>query len=201
MGRYVVGISGASGIILGYKTASALAAIGHHVELCITSSALFAAKLEMGSSFSTGKKFVDAMPSEIRKNVTLHPIHDIGATIASGSFSTEGMAIVPCSMATIAALSWGLADNLVRRAADVTLKEKRPLILVPRETPFSAIHLENLLRLAKCGATILPPVPAWYTFPQNMEEIENFIVGKVLDAFKLPHDLYPKWEGSRHTKM
>jgi len=195
MGRYVIGISGASGVILGFRTVIALATMGHEVELILTQHALYAAKIEMGNGMATGKKFVEALPKEIQGKVTLHPVNDIAASVASGSYPTEGMAIIPCSMATAAAVSLGLADNALRRAADVTIKEKRPLILVPREAPLSEIHLENLLRLAKLGAIIIPPVPAWYTLPKSLDDIENFIVGKVLDAFKLPHTLYPRWTG------
>ena len=105
-------------------------------------------------------------------------------------------------MATLAAIACGLSDNLLRRAADVTLKEKRPLVIVPRESPFSEIHLENMLKLAKCGAAIVPPIPAWYTEPKSIADMENFIVGKALDALKIEHDVYPRWTGSlKHAKQ
>jgi 4-hydroxy-3-polyprenylbenzoate decarboxylase len=113
---------------------------------------------------------------------TYHPPTDLGAPIASGTFPTLGMAIIPCSMATVAAIAHGLADNLVRRAADVCLKERRPLVLVPREAPLSAIHLENMARLATLGVTILPPEPAFYLRPQTVDEVVDFVVQRAILA-------------------
>ncbi len=192
MGRYVVGVSGASGIILALRTLEALTTLGHHVELTMSQYALYTAALEMGKEYSTPTKFL----SHIKNSdlVTLHSNQDVGCAIASGSFITDGMIIIPCSVTTLAAVAVGLGDNALRRAADVTLKEKRPLIIVPREAPFSEIHLENMLKLSRMGTTILPPVPAWYTQPKSLEDVENFIVGKVLDALKVDHSLYPRWK-------
>src|SRR5205085_1292948 len=110
---------------------------------------------------------------------------DMSSRICSGSFLWDGMVVVPCSMSTLAALSCGLSDNVLRRAADVTLKERRKLILVPRESPFSQIHLENMLRLCQRGATIVPPIPGWYTKPTTLDEVENFIVGRILDQLNI----------------
>lgn len=193
MGRYIVGVTGASGMILAWRMIHAFTTLGHHVELVMSQSALYTTSLELGKEYATPAKFI----SQIEKQalVSIHTNQDVGCTIASGSFITDGMVIIPCSMATLAAISIGLGDNALRRAADVTIKEKRPLILVPRETPFSEIHLENMLRLSRLGAIIIPPIPAWYTKPQTLEDIENFIIGKVLDAFKLfDHTLYPRWK-------
>jgi flavin prenyltransferase len=194
MHRYVVGVSGASGVILAYKTIIELVMHGYHVDLVLSSYAAYTASLEMGKEFSTPKRFYGQLPAEIQKHVTLHGNQDVGAAIASGSFQVKGMVIVPCSMSTVAAVAFGLGDNCLRRAADVTLKEKRPLIVVPREAPFGIIHLENLLKLAQAGATIIPPVPAWYNKAQTMEDVENFIVGKVLDALKIENEIYPRWK-------
>ncbi len=186
MGRLVVGVSGASGIVLAHRLISVVEC---EVDLVMTPSALYTASLEMGREYATAKRFVDSLS----KKVKLHAINDLGAGIASGSYPTVGMVIIPCSMTTVAAIAMGLGDNCLRRAADVTLKERRPLIIVPRESPLAEIHLENLLKLTKRGATIVPPMPAWYTNPQTIEDVENFIVGKVLDALKMDHSLYPRW--------
>jgi len=192
MGRYVVGVSGASGIVLALHTLRALTEQGHRVELTISQYALYTAALELGKGYNTPSKFLSHV--EKQDLVTIHSNQDVGCAIASGSFITDGMLIIPCSVTTLAAIAVGLGDNALRRAADVTLKEKRPLIIVPREAPFSEIHLENMLKLSRLGATILPPVPAWYTEPQSLEDVEKFIVGKVLDALKIKHDLYPRWK-------
>jgi 4-hydroxy-3-polyprenylbenzoate decarboxylase len=194
MSRFVVGITGASGVALAYKLVIALAAAGHEIELLISKHGLYTATLEMGKQFNSAPKFVGQLPAEVQEKTRLHGIHDVGCAVASGSYPVDGMIVIPCSMATVAAIAIGLGDNALRRAADVTLKEKRPLILVPRESPFSAIHLENLLKLSQIGATILPPVPAWYTQPKTIEDVENFIVGKVLDLLRIEHKLYQRWK-------
>jgi len=193
MARIVVGVSGASGIVLAIKAVSALGELGHDIELVVTKHGFHTAAYELGKEYASPNMFLQKLSEEGRKRVRLHAIQDMGAAICSGSFLTLGMLIIPCSMATVAAVSLGLSDNCLRRAADVTLKEKRPLILVPRESPLSEIHLENMLRLARLGASILPPVPAWYNGMQSMDEIENFIVGKALDLFKIEHTLYKRW--------
>jgi len=194
MARYVVGITGASGISLAYRLITILAQKDHKIELVISQHALYSATLELGKEFRTADKFLSQLPPEVQEKITLHPIQDVGCAVASGSFPVDGMIIIPCSMTTAAAISIGLGDNALRRAADVTLKEKRPLILVPRETPFGEIHLENLLKLSRLGATIVPPIPAWYTQPKTIEDVENFIVGKVLDLLRIEHQLYKRWK-------
>lgn len=193
MARYVVGITGASGVSLAHRLIAFLASHGHQIELIISQHGLYTASLEMGKKFSTASKFVSQLSPEVQEKTTLHAVQDVGCAVASGSYLVEGMIVIPCSMATVAAISIGLGDNALRRAADVTLKEKRPLILVPRETPLSEIHLENLLKLSRLGATIIPPVPAWYTQPKTIEDVENYIIGKVLDLLRIPHSLYPRW--------
>lgn len=194
MGRYVVGVSGASGVILARRAALALLEMGHYVELVMTSSALYTTSYEMGSAYAATGQFLHPLSSDLKERLTLHSIHDVGSSIASGSFVTDGMLIIPCSMGTLAAISTGLADNALRRAADVTLKERRRLVIVPREAPLSEIHLEHMLRLTRLGAIIVPPMPAWYTQPKSVEEIELFIVGKAFDALKIEHTLYPRWK-------
>jgi 4-hydroxy-3-polyprenylbenzoate decarboxylase len=193
MARIVVGVSGASGTILAYKTIYALVHAGYDVDLVLTKAALMTAGQEMGKEFATTKGFLSHLDDKALEKVTHHPINDFGATIASGSFKTEGMIIVPCSMATLAAVGLGLSDNLIRRAADVVIKERRKLVIVPREAPLSAIHLQHMLSLSQVGAYIVAPVPAWYTLPKSLSDIEDFIVGKILDCFGIEHKLYPRW--------
>ena len=120
------------------------------------------------------------------------------APVASGSNPADAMAICPCSMGTLAAVACGLADNLIERAADVMLKEQRPLVLVPRETPFSAIHLENMLRLSRAGAVILPANPGFYHHPTRLEDLVDFVVARVLDLLRVEHQLTPRWGDERH---
>lgn len=196
MKRFVVGVSGASGIVLALKLIRGLIDSGMHVELIFTQNALYTAMLELGKEYRTSAKILEKWFSEKTDQLTLHAIQDVGASIASGSYLVDGMIIIPCSMSTVAAIACGLGDNALRRAADVTIKEKRPLILVPREAPLSTLHLENLLKLSQLGATIIPPVPAWYNQPKSLEDVENFIVGKVLDSLRIPHTLYPRWKAS-----
>ena len=119
------------------------------------------------------------------------------APVASGSNPADAMAVCPCSMGTLGAIAHGLADNLIERAADVMLKERRPLILVPRETPLSSIHLDNMGKLAHAGAVILPPAPGFYTRPQTVADIVDFVVARVLDQLRVPHDLMPRWGEDR----
>lgn len=127
-----------------------------------------------------------------------HPNADIGATIASGSFRMEGMVVVPCSMGSLSSIANGASNNLLTRAADVALKEGRQLLLVPRETPLHAIHLENMLKLARLGVRIIPAMPAFYYQPSSMDEMIDFMVGKVMDNMNLDHDLYRRW-GDDHN--
>jgi len=127
--------------------------------------------------------------------IHLHDFKDLTAPIASGSYPTEGMIIIPCSMGTLGAIASGLSQNLIHRAADCTIKEGRKLVLVPRETPLSAIHLENMLKLARLGVRMVPPMPAFYGDQQKVEDLVDFVVGKVLDQFGIVHALYPRWVG------
>lgn len=195
MVRIVVGISGASGIILAHKTIQALTTMGHIVECIMTKDAVFTALEEMGEAFCSPLKFIQSLSPEQQKLIRNHHISDFGSPLASGTFHFDAMAVIPCSMASIAAAAIGLSDNLLRRVIDVTIKEKRRLVLVPREAPLSEIHLENMLRLARAGAVILPPQPAWYTKPKTLDDVEQHIVGRILDALQIPSNNYPRWNG------
>jgi len=183
--RIVVGITGASGIIYGVRTLEVLHDCGIETELIISKTAPKILELE------TGKRVEDLI-SLCRH---YYSNDDLFAPISSGSYPTDGMVIVPCSMATLACIAHGISDNLIRRAAEVTLKEGRKLVLVPRETPLNQIHLENMLSLQRAGAVILPACPAFYHRPSSIQEIVDFVVGKILDIFEIPHQLYRRWKG------
>jgi 4-hydroxy-3-polyprenylbenzoate decarboxylase len=131
----------------------------------------------------------------VRERLHLLPIEEIGACIASGSFLTEGMAVVPCSMSTLSGIAHGRSSNLLERAADVVLKEGRSLLVAPREMPLNTIHLENMLTLSRMGVAIVPPMPGFYHHPETIEDMVNFVVGKILDRLRIPNQLFDRWEG------
>jgi flavin prenyltransferase len=192
MERFIVGISGASGFILGLKTASALAGKGYQVDLILTDAARITASEELGGGEWNDERILAFFSQELRPSITCYSIHNIGAPCASGSYRCKGMIIIPCSMSTLAAIALGLADNLLRRAADVTIKERRRLVIVPRELPLSPIHLEHMCTLARLNVAILPPQPAWYQKPKTMEEMENFFVARAVEQLGVEID-YPRW--------
>lgn len=181
-----MGITGSSapqyGIAL-LRTLGALASIETH--LVVSNAARRTIALETGLDPDDVCKLADVV----------HPADDLAAPIASGSFLTAGMAVVPCSMKTLAAVAHGLTDDLLTRACDVTLKERRRLVLVTRETPLSLIHLRNMVAVTEAGATVLPPVPAFYHHPKTVEDLIGHIVGKVLDQFGIEHDAFERWGG------
>lgn len=181
MARFVVGVTGASGTRLAHLVIDHLTRLDHNVELVISRDAPMTILQEMGEAYSSPQKFLQTFSHQQQERIALHQINDFEAPIASGSYKHDGCLIVPCSMATLGAISHGIADNLIRRAADVTLKERRKLVLVPRETPLHEIHLENMLRLCRMGACIFPPEPAWYMRPKTLEEMEEFMVSRILD--------------------
>lgn len=184
----VIGITGASGSALASSTVERLLSMDVPVIATASSAARMVWQEEMEESFGAAlERWSDS------GEFTYYASGDLRAPIASGTFPTLGMAIVPCSMATVAAIAHGLADNLARRAADVCLKERRPLVLVPRETPLNAIHLENMAALARLGVTILPPAPAFYLRPKTVDDIVSFTVHRTLAALgvidSLPRDM------------
>lgn len=191
MKKVVLAITGASGIIYGLKLLDNLLKI-FKVELILTDSSISVMKYENNLSIS---KVDDFKKIYDFNNLTVYSERDIYAPLASGSHITEGMFIVPCSMKTLSAIANGYADNLVTRTADVMIKEKRKLIISPREMPFSAIHLENMLKLARLGAVIAPPIPAFYNNPQTIDDLVNFVVGKLLDCMGIENDVYRRWNG------
>jgi flavin prenyltransferase len=190
---WIVGLTGASGAIYGVKLTRALLESGRDVHLVVTDAGWRVLKDEMGWDAADRIAQLDKYFGGLPGNLRYHSVKDIGASIASGSFRTAGMVIVPCSMGTLSAISRGASDNLLERAADVILKEGRPLLLVPRETPLHAIHLENMLILARMGVKIVPAMPGFYHMPVTLEESIDFMVGKVLDLMDIEHDLYRRW--------
>lgn len=176
----VVGITGASGSVLARAAIDLLLSMELPVIATASSAARMVWREEMDESFGDAlERWVDS------GRFSYYAIGDLAAPIASGTLPTLGMAVVPCSMGTVAAIAHGLADNLLRRAADVSLKERRPLVLVPRETPLSAIHLENMASLARLGVTILPPEPAFYLRQQSLDEVVSFVVHRTVMALGL----------------
>lgn len=194
--RWVVGITGASGSIYGVRLIEALLSLGLDVHIVITDAGWRVLKEELGWEVTKRLDVLERKFGSYEGMFQYHPIQDIGASIASGSFRAAGMFIMPCSMGTLSAIAHGASDNLMGRAADVMLKEGRPLIIVPRETPLHAIHLENMLKLARLGVRIVPAMPAFYHGPQTIEDMVNFLVGKVLDQVNIEHELYTRWGDS-----
>ena len=196
--RTVVAITGASGAIYGFRLAEFLVRRRLPIYLVVTQAARLVAKHELGLDFGGGesgqaqKTLVNYFKSGAKEIQWLEPM-DLLAPIASGSHKTRGMVVAPCSMGAASGIAHGSSRDLVERAADVILKEKRPLILVPRETPLSPIHLENLLSLSRIGVHIVPAAPAFYQRPKSVEEMVDFIVGRVLDLLGVEHDLFKRW--------
>ncbi|BFG78827.1 UbiX family flavin prenyltransferase [Paraburkholderia terrae] len=185
--RIVVGISGASGAMIGVRLLAALRRLGtHETHLIVSASGAITAAQEMGLTRSDLDGLADIA----------HNVRDIGATIASGSFVTEGMVIAPCSMKTLAGVANGFADNLLTRAADVMLKERRRLVLVARETPLNLAHLRNMTLATEMGAIVMPPVPAFYAHPKTIEDVVDHTVGRILDLFAIEHrEIAKRWSG------
>lgn len=181
--KLVVGISGASGAIYGVRLLQELKNAGIEVALILTRPG--AEVLEMETSFSS---------IELEGLVeTVHSNKDLSAPPASGSHLFDAMVICPCSLSTLSMIAGGISDSLITRAAAVTIKERRKLILVPRETPLSTIHLRNMLTLSEDGVIILPPAPAFYQGPKSLDDLVDFIVGRILDSLNIRHNLYRRW--------
>lgn len=189
--RLVVALTGASGVRHGVRLLEALASHPDVESHLVLSDWAVANLLQ-----ETGKGPADLLPLVAR----VHGASDLAAPLASGSFLTDGMVIVPCSMRTLAAVATGLCDNLITRAADVCLKEGRKLVICPRETPLGALHLENLLKLARLGVRIVPPMPAYYTNPQTIDDLIDHHVMKILDQFGLSSPGDRRWTGPHHTR-
>lgn len=202
MKSYIVAISGASGAVYGIRLVEELLRSGISVHLCVSGTAFTIIRTETGTDLSgrtepeTEKKIQKFFRS---RKIRYHHEHNLAAPISSGSFLTDGMFVVPCSMKTLSGIANGYANNLIERAADVMLKEGRRLIIAPREMPFSAIHLENMLKLSRLGVTIAPPVPAFYQKPRDLNDLVNFVVGKILDSAGIRHALFKRWASAIKT--
>ncbi len=190
--RILLAITGASGSVYGLRLVEELLKGAHAVTLVASASGAEVCR------FETGVELGDADALKQRWNLpdaalTLRGADDLWAPEASGSAAPDAMVIAPCSMGTVGRIAAGISDNLIERAADVLLKEARPLVLLPRETPLSAIHLENLLKLSRAGARIVPAMPGFYHQPQSLEDMVNFVVGKLLDQLGIAHRLFKRW--------
>ena len=184
--KLIVAITGATGVIYGVRLLQALRALPEvHSHLLISEAGV----LNLHQELDLNRKDVEALADVV------HNVRDVGASIASGSFQSDGMIIAPCSMKTLAAVANGLSDNLITRAADVVLKERRRLVLMVRETPFNLAHLRNMTAVTEMGGIIFPPLPGFYHQPQSIQEMVDHTVGRVLDLFALPHQLTPRWNG------
>jgi 4-hydroxy-3-polyprenylbenzoate decarboxylase len=190
----LLAITGASGSIYGLRLLEELLRSGHQVTLVATASGRDVCRYETGVSFGND---AEAMLKD-RWNLpncslAVRNANDLWAPEASGSAAPDAMVIAPCSMGTLARIAAGISGNLIERAADVMLKEGRPLLLVPRETPLSVIHLENMLKLSRAGAKIIPAMPGFYHQPQTMDDLIHFMVGKILDQLGVAHSLFKRW--------
>jgi 4-hydroxy-3-polyprenylbenzoate decarboxylase len=199
MSRHIaVAITGASGAIYGIRLLEELLAAGHRVSLLISTSGRIVLKEERGLDWSGD---ATAMNGSVRSHfkaaadsLTYYDEGDFFSPLASGSAAADAMIVAPCSMGTLARIAAGLSGNLLERAADVMLKERKPLLLLPRETPFSAIHLENMLKLARLGVRIVPAMPGFYSHPQTIDDIVDFVVGKMLDQLGIDGNLFTRWQ-------
>ena len=196
----ILGITGASGQIYAVRSLKFLLEADYTVDVVASKSTYLVWQAEYGLRLPVEPLQQEQFWREQAGNVTggklrCHPWGDVGATIASGSFRTRGMVITPCSMSTVAKINAGLSSDLLERAADVQLKEGRPLIVVPRETPFSLIHLRNLTALAEAGARIVPAIPAWYHHPQTIEDLVDFVIARTFDQLDIDCVPLKRWEG------
>jgi 4-hydroxy-3-polyprenylbenzoate decarboxylase len=191
-------VTGASGALYAVRTLAAFMEQGCHVDLVISEFGRRLLRDEVGDA-ATPDRLQELLvakygPGVERGSFELHSHRDQGAKLASGSQRCEAMVVVPCSMKTLAAIAHGLSRNLVERGADVMLKERRPLVLVPRETPLSLMQLKNMVACAEAGATILPAMPGFYHQPRSLDDLAAFIAGKILSVLGFEHDLYPRWK-------
>ena len=198
---YIVAITGASGAIYGVRFVEVLVGLGHTVALVISESAKTVLKEEL--DIDLGDLRNPALHLLFKGDISAGRLSyyyhgDFTAPIASGSFPTAGMSVIPCSTTTLGRIACGISQTLIERAAECTIKEGRKLVLVPRETPLNAIHLENMLKLARLGVSIVPAMPGFYSGPKAMTEMIDFVVGKTLDVMGIAHGLYPRWVGSTH---
>lgn len=190
MKKFIIGITGASGSIYAIRLTEELLNKGYIIHIVATDNGKKVLHYETGIDFSD---WIYSLKNKYKDKIFLDNINDLFSGIASGSFKTDGMIIAPCSMSTLGEISHGMSKNLLGRAADVCLKEKRPLVIVPRETPLNSIHLRNMLTLSEMGVTILPAMPGFYHKPETLDDAVNFVVGKILDCLDIDNNLFKKW--------
>lgn len=198
MKRLIIAVSGGSGVVYARRILAVLAQAGHTIHLTVSEAArkVIAQELTLNLNLRDGDDVIRSLigdPGIPVSNITFHHYQNVAAPIASGSFKTDGMVIVPCSMGTIGRIASGVSTGLIDRAADVCLKERRRLILVPRETPYSEIHLENMLKVTRAGAVVLPASPGFYSHPQEISQLVDFIAGRILDHLNLENELSPRY--------
>jgi len=199
MKRIVVGISGASGTIYGARLVETLVRLGWEVHLLVSTSAWKVMQAELGIEGASPSTPLTAWlrisEQEAAERIVTYNIRDIAAPMASGTFHAHGMIVIPASMKTVAAMAHGYSDNLLTRCADCFLKERRRLVVVPRETPLSVIHLRNLQLLCGAGAQILPAMPGFYHQPKTIDDLVDFVVMKALESLEIPHQFEMEWKG------
>jgi 4-hydroxy-3-polyprenylbenzoate decarboxylase len=201
MAVYVVGVTGASGAPYARRLLQVLLEGGHQVKLVVTESGERVLAIELGLRLEgplgeraeQWRSFLGRPPGD--PALELFHLRDMAASISSGSFATSGMVVIPCSMGTLARIAAGVSSTLVERAADVTMKERRPLVLVPRESPLNEVHLENMLRLRRAGVDILPAAPGFYHRPRTIDDLVDFVVARVLDRLRVENQLFQRWTG------
>ncbi len=199
--QVIVGVTGASGALYAGRLLRALLVQGHRVHLVLSKYGryLLHEELDFSPDKETVLQFLVRLYGEgvLQGELREYGFNDLSCTLASGSVPIDGMAVVPCSGKTLSGIARGAASNLIERAADVTLKECRPLVLVPRETPLNLIHLRNLTMVAEAGATIVPAMPAFYQKPRTFDDLGDFIAGRVCNLLDIEHDLFPSWPGTK----
>lgn len=193
--RFAVGFSGGSGSVYGLRLVEVLLELGHDVHLVATGAAVRVLVHEAGAALDlAAPDLASLFPAPLRERLVVHDLAAVEAAPASGSAGIAAVILCPCSMGTLARVAHGFSSNLVERMADVALKEGRPLLVVPRETPLSELHLENLLKLARLGAIVLPAMPGFYHRPATVQDLVDFVVGKILDRLGLEHALVRRWQ-------
>jgi 4-hydroxy-3-polyprenylbenzoate decarboxylase len=203
MKSIIVGITGASGSVYGQRLLARLDASPEvsRIDLVISQAGVRVVGEELGLNVAgTDRRVVRELLGEDSKKVIVHSAKDIGASIASGSYLSDGMVIVPCSMSTLGAIANGISRDLVHRAADVIIKESRLLLIVPRETPFNVIHLENMLKLARLGVRISPAMPSFYHHPKTIDDLIEHFIHRLLDHLGVSQEQLTRWEGSKKTE-
>jgi len=190
-----VAITGASGAAYGLTLIRALAAAGHRVHVIVSQGGARVVRHECDLALNPKAPDPHALAPEHADRLIPHAVENYGASIASGSYPLAGLAVCPCSMGTLGRIAAGTGENLVTRAADVCLKERRPLVVVPREAPLSAIHLENMLRLVRAGASVVPAAPGFYQNPRTVDDLVRFVVARVMEQLGLEQELTDPWRG------